>query len=184
MLKVMFPLTLGLLLLMAGTVTAQSGQRSYPLPPDAIPEFRRPNRIIGEMLGGSQFISLHYERLFLNKERHYFMGARIGVGSMFIAQTFNHSLHFCVGTGSHYADVGLGGVLGGGPNFSGERTYDVYNLVPQIGYRLQPRLAGFTMGISFMPLIPLTDDALEIIQETDQNVSFLPWAGVQLGYSF
>lgn len=137
----------------------------------------RKNSIYGELLGSGFLLSVNYERE-LHRAENLRVNFRIGIGSaIFVNAVPLTGLNFLIGQRRRFLELGMNGIRTYSFDFfGGTGQYVLGN--PIIGYRFQGD-EGFLFRATFTPFFQLYDP-----QDWIPDDTFLPFAGISLGYKF
>lgn len=138
---------------------------------------RRRNSIYGELLGSGFLLSINYERE-LHRADNLRVNFRIGIGSaIFVNAVPLTGLNFLIGHRKRFLELGMNAIRTYSFDFfGGTGQYVLGN--PIIGYRFIGE-EGLIFRASFTPFFQLYDP-----QDWITNDTFLPFAGLSLGYNF
>lgn len=137
----------------------------------------RKNSIYGELLGSGFLFSINYERE-IHRKDNIQVNFRVGFGSaIFINAVPLTGLNVLIGKRTRFFELGFNGIRTYIIDFfGGQGNYILAN--PVIGYRFQGE-KGFIFRASFTPFFQLYDP-----EDWVPNQTFVPFAGLSLGYKF
>ena len=138
------------------------------------------NAVYVELGGIGGLYSLNYDRILTSKK--YVLSGRIGIS---IGQTLTNNLSvtfpmelnaLIFNKTPHHLEMGIGLA----PYIDNSKQFELYSSF-RIGYRYQNfKKRGVIFGAGFTPMKELISE-----NEISHNpISFMPWAGISLGYSY
>jgi hypothetical protein len=140
------------------------------------------NSIYIEIGGNAMLVSMNYERLIVQSNRFYLTGrVGLGIGTYIEWMSSQDFLAIPLLLNFQYQ---LSNIVvlefGAGSTLSFVPSHQYFNplITGVIGMRVQSK-SGFLFRVGFTPLVSLDKDLHKGDFET-----FLPWAGISLGYSF